>query len=525
MRIPYDPSKMTPGVIQRPRVNAAAAVAELGSEARTYGAIAQLGQQFTAIGVDAAQAKRDKETRAAMGAFDAELQRAATRASIELGNIPKADGVDFQAQADDIYTRHFDALQDWINAPGNVPHSNEVEHFQTRLRMAGEQARGEMLKYENRYKKELAIDRGKRMIDTGIISGDKSMIEKGYFVRHEAGELTQDAAEVAAEKAVLTMYQGQDKRILEDAKNRLINGDRKGFGDTIDQMHLPTEKEKAAIKRSTISALQFESFEKMVQEAEGLQDLRELRQEALDFKQWDGSKSHLLQIEQRINAKQRRIEQAHLTNRQRFAREAAKGAFDAVAFDGAINDTERGIGLDGVDALRSTLEASARAWIDDKEITAATAQIKSAKPYKQMADKVAAALIYPQKAKIESLLESIEDKEFHPSVASELIADVLQAAEAKYSTAEEVDTNWLWGLGGRDVSEMEKRALLEYNRQWRELIDISDDVPANLHDYYSGGVRQIRDGVDKGGNIKLGVLEEASRVVKDLILRETALKR
>jgi hypothetical protein len=505
-RIPYNPSE-TPYQAQRqPRVNPFGIRRGIAINASADADLANASQNVVNLGMQLRQDKVEEDNFADMQRFEAVATDAEIKMNGEVDKIQVADGVDYMEEAQSSSEGYLSTLREWVATPGNVRHNQKQAEYNQQIAAMELKLKGQVASGNMEFEQKRNIGAGKKGIENGIRLNQPESIERGVMSLHLAkarGYESADEAQIMYERHAQSAKQSADKRTLENADALLINGDTEGFKEAVDSTELLTLNEKSALKKQKISSNEYSKLKLLAQEAEeeGLGALDTVQKQTEGFKHWDNSKGHQASIKQQINAVRKRIERGQGRNMSLHMKLAAKGEFDAALFDEqAAKDNAEGLGVETVDQFRKTLIASVEAWNKEEDTKKIIDQVKTQKDYKEIDDKITAGLLSPGRFHVGKMLSDIEDENFHPSVAAELVGDVFRAADAKYQESDEVGTSIFTFMGGREVTDGEKRMLQNYTKTWGQYVDLAG-VPDDLRKDFEVGIDVIREAFEDGDNV------------------------
>jgi len=522
-RIPYNPTERPYRPQRQPRVNSAGIRRGIAQNAAANSDLANAAQNVVNLGMALRQDKVEGDNFADMQRFESVATDAEIQMNKEIEKIPVADGVNYIEEAQGATEAYLSTLRDWVSAPGNVRHKQKQAEYSAKIADIENKLKIRVAEGNQEFQTKRNIGAGKRGIETGIQLNQPDAIERGVMSLHLAkvrGYESADEAQMMYEKHVRSAKEIADKETLTAAENRLHEGDYKGFKEMVDSMELPSQEKKQEIKREKMATHSYNSSLLTLDGLETLTDIKEFSENPEKFANIKGmSENHKTTVKLRANGRIRRIERSQARNRESLAREAAKGNFDAGLFDSlAVNDTEEGLGVEDVETFRKTLVDAAEAWSKEEDTKKIIKQVKGQEDYKNVADKISAGLLEPENFDVKDMLKEIETEDFHPAVKAELAADALRIADVKYEESDEYDANWLWGLGGREVSQEEKSLLVEYTEKWKEIVE-DFGAPDGLHKDYNEGIKMIRKAYDNSETLKFDELrvKALKPVVKRMI--------
>lgn len=495
-RVPYNPTEVPYQGQPRTQVDASGIRRGIAVNASANRDLANAAQDTINLGMALRQDRVEENNFADRQRFEAMATDAEIKMNNEIEAIPVADGVDYMEEAQSATDSYLSTLREWVAAPGNVRHRQKQKEYSDlitgmEIKLKGKVAAGNMA-----YEKKRNIGAGRRGIETGIRLNQPEAIERGVMSLHLAkvkGYESADEAQMMYERHVRSAKENSDRETLVAAENMLHEGNYDGFKEAVDSLELPSQEKKRAIKREAMATHSYNSALLALDGLESLTDIKKFAENPEELASVKGmSENHRTTVKLRANGRIRQIERAQSRNRESLARDAAKGEFDAGLFDSmSVDDTENGLGIENVDEFRKTLVESSRAWVEQENVKSIIKQVKTQEDYKEIADEIAAGLLVPEDFDVKGMLREIEREDFHPAVKSELVAEVLRVADVQFQETDEYDANWLWGFGGREVTDDEKDVLVEYTDTWKELVEAAG-VPDDLHKDYNYGVKMIR---------------------------------
>ena len=528
-RVPYNrteaPYQKQPGS----RVDASGIRRGIAVNASANRDLANAAQNVINLGMALRQDKVEEDNFADRQRFESMATDAEIKMNSEIEAIPIADGVDYMEEAQSATDGYLSALREWVEAPGNVRHRQKQTEYSDlitgmEIKLKEKVAAGNM-----EYQKKRNVGAGKRGIETGIRLNQPEAIERGVMSLHLAkvrGYESADEAQMMYEKHVQSAKKIADNETLVAAENMLHEGNYDGFKEAVDSLELPSQEKKQAIKREKMATHSYNSALLTLDGLESLTDIKEFAENPEKFSSVKGmSENHKTTARLRANGRIRRIARAQSRNRESLARDASKGEFDAGLFDSmSVDDTENGLGVEDIEDFRKTLVESAQAWAEEENVKSIIKQVKTQEDYKEVADEIAAGLLVPEGFDVKGTLKDIEREDFHPAVKSELVAEVLRIADVQYQESDEYDANWLWGFGGREVTDEEKNTLIEYTEKWKELVEAAG-VPDGLHKDYHDGVKMIRKAFEDESVDRNQIYQKVIRPLEDMVLRESLLNQ
>lgn len=381
-RIPYNPTRQPVRPQAQGRVNLSGAMNAVGREAASQGEVVRMFQGAIGTGMAAVRDDREKEINGDRVGFETKLAEAKSRLKMGLEDIPVADGVDVEAQTQDIIERELGALREYLNDPGNVRHKSAMKEFEDVLSRAESSAKIAAGEFVHGYEKDRSASRGARMVEVGIKERNEEMIEQGVFVQFEAGKLDEATSQSVYEKSVESMKQIADQNRLEQFKSATMDGDWKQAREIVDSMEGPgwTNEKKSTFFREERSRAAYSETALSIQQAEGMGELRELQKRVAEDKGLTAQNRPVLM--RSVNAQLARVERAQIGNERQLLKAFADGDGDWEAFDRMkALDTVEGLTPDAEKTLKPILEASEsqfemRARFDqDKESVAYTAML------------------------------------------------------------------------------------------------------------------------------------------------------
>ena len=455
------------------------AIAAVGAEARANQGIAEAVQGAGQLGAEIARDETQKQIYADQLGFEAEVKDAQSRARMAIEAIPVSDGVDYEAESEDILNREYGTLRDYLNSSGNVRNKGAMPAFEQRLQVAEADARRQLAEYGASYERRRSTKRGERMVELGIRDGDAAMIEKGIFAQHEAGKFTRDEADGVYEKSVQKMHGVQDQARLVRAENLLAESDYDGFREQIDSLQLPTNEEKAKIRRDMSAAHAYNAGNLFLADLDSVEEITSFREDPEKFtgiKGLDDNRRNKLLYDARKREDDIRRQQAG--NASRLVEGVQRGDVPLGRFyELQGNDTAAGLPQDDMDALEQLVTQAASDYESGRQF-----KLDKVDPgYVALNDELAETMVKGKEITMANIWQDNRTDEYAAirerinalQVGSQAKANLWQ----KYLTIKGQDlrygwedTAWLAFVGSREIGQPEQDFRIGIFKEYQRLL-------------------------------------------------------
>lgn len=387
-RIPYNPTREPVRPQSQGRVNASGAINAIGREAASQREVARMFQGAIGTGMAAIRDDREKEIYADKQGFETKLAEAQSRLKMGLEDIPVADGVDVEAQTQEIIQREIGTLRDYLNDPGNVRHKSAMKDFENILSQAESNAKIAAGEFVHGYEKDRSASRGARMVEVGIKERNEEMIEQGIFVQHEAGKFDENTSQSVYEKSVEKMKQIADQNRLEQFESAKMDGDWEQAKEIVESLEGAgwTKEKKANFVREERSRAAYSETALAIQQAASRGEFEDLKSQVEQRKDLTAQNRPVLM--RSVNAGMARLERAQISNERALLKAFERGEGDWSEYDRMkALDTAGGLTPDAEKALRPILETEESQY----EMNARFERDEQSVAYKSMLDELAAA--------------------------------------------------------------------------------------------------------------------------------------
>ncbi len=441
-------------------------VASAGAVGAAGAKIGKAVQSVVAEGLDLKMDGLEKENLADMAEMRNQMSKADALTREEIKRIPVQDGVDYAQQADAIKRKHWSAVSDWMETPGNIRNAGKFKgltgQFSQIYKEGMANTSTEVEVYGQTYEFQRSRDRFNREIETGIAAGSEASIRNGVRGLVMIGAKASGDADTLYESNVEKMRVKLDDDDLSMASVALHAGDLKAYDAKIDGLRSKgyTQAKKLDMKKKGKAQLSYNTGAltlAQIESGEGAKNFLDDLNSGKAAKHASASQKTALQVS--ATGKHRQIKKHQYSNASKIVRDAAKGVFDVDTFDlKAADDTINGLPQDMVDDLRVQATAAAKAHADSEYLDLAA---KKDETYKGIASKLLEAQFRPEDKDLrKSLAKDIKKSKLDPRLKAGLYGDYLDVLT---SDLQETDDTARVGFASlrrnRPVGQVEKNTL------------------------------------------------------------------
>jgi hypothetical protein len=557
--IPVDLTRATFKPLAQPRVNMQGAIDAAGAAGRFGSAIAQVGQGLNKAVFNAKLKERDDEIRSDFSAYRTHLSSLRNKAEIELKAIKVGDGVDIKAEAEDIYKRYEEEASEWIDTEGNVRHEIAHQDFKDFLNEQRGSARDYVDTYVAGKELDRTISRFEAEITAGIQNGDESLVRNGAKGLQSVGKYESPEEYEAMLNANLeAMNKKLDETTMDEANLLLLNGDKKGFKEKVQELRVPKQPEKDLIYRKEIARRSYLSAAEVLDgmDSATIEELEAFREDPDSFASVKGMDPdvHRIPLRRQAASKIKQIAYEQQKRASDILNDGATGNLELAMrkLEQSSEDNDRyGLPTELRDMIKKTLIESAQTYEEQEDFETLEKAAKagsSGKKYEKIQNQLALYRISPKGFNVDEMIKSVDGlSNVAAPVKARIMGEVLEIAAIQARSAQdyglevdpksgglrERDSGFMrylkWGLYPPDleISDNEAEVLSMGYERFRESVDIMgawDGLDSSIDKYQ----KRVRRFFKKNPNPSAQEFErfqvEQLRPIDKMIEREIVLQ-